>query len=201
MIIGLTGSIATGKSTVGKMFQEEGCYLIDADELVHRLYRNDSPLIGKLTELFSRDILDSDGNIDREKLRKLVLNNREKLKKLEDIVHPEVEKLRNRIIKQIKEHNKDAIIVYEVPLLFEKGLHKSGMFDSIVVVYARPEQEIERLMNQRNMNREEAKRLIFLQMPIDEKIKLADEVIDNSGKLSDTRKQVKKLIEKLKKQK
>ncbi len=196
ILIGLTGSIATGKSTVAELFKREGCHVIDADELTHRLYRKGSPVVDKLTETFSKEILDGDGNIDRNRLRTIVLNDREKLKILESIVHPEVEKLRNRMIEKIKKENRDAIVVYEVPLLFEKGLQ--GMFDYVVVVYAAKEQEIERLMKQRNIDRKEAERLLSLQIPIEEKVKMADFVIDNSGDLEDTHKQVKRLIRKLK---
>jgi dephospho-CoA kinase len=196
LFIGLTGSIATGKSTVGKIFKELGCYVIDADGIAHKAYEKGTKAYKSIVEEFGKNILDKDGNIDRKKLGGVVLDNKELLKKLEAIVHPEVERIRNNIIEDIKKKNKNAIIIYDVPLLFEKNLE--GMFDYTIVVYADKDTEIKRLMERNGLKKDEAIKRILLQIPIEDKAKKADFVIDNSGSLNDTRKQVKDLFEKLK---
>ncbi len=195
MLIGLTGSVATGKTTAAKLFKELGCYVINADELAHAAYKPHSKAYKKIVEAFSENILKEDGTIDREKLRKIVLNDKDKLRLLESIVHPEVERLRKETISQITKKDRDAIIVYEVPLLFEKNLQ--DLFDYTVVVYASADQQIERLTGQRNMDRKEAEKLINLQMPISEKAKLADFVLYNTSSPEKLKPQVEEILRKI----
>ena len=191
--IGLTGSIATGKSTVAQMFKERGFYVIDADELAHSVYKRGEKPYFKLIEVFGREILDENGEIDRKKLGSLVINYGEKLKVLESIVHPEVERKRRVIIEDIKRREPNAVVIYDVPLLFEKNLEK--LFNCVIVVYVKPEIQIERLIKRDGIKEEEAKRKIALQLPIERKKEMADVVIDNSDGIECTRKQVEKIAE------
>ena len=195
-LIGLTGSIATGKSTVARMFKESGFYVIDADELAHSVYRKGEKSYFRLIEVFGRGILDERGEMDRKKLGTLVIKDRDKLKILEGIVHPEVERKREEIIESIKKKNPDALVIYDVPLLFEKNLEE--LFDCVIVVYTEPERQIKRLMERDGITEDEAKRKIAMQLSIEKKRELADVVIDNSNGIDYTRKQVKEIAEKIK---
>ncbi len=195
LFIGLTGSIATGKSTVAKIFEKFNCYVIDADKLAHSVYKKGQPAYYKIIKEFGEDVLDSSLSVDRKKLGDIVLKDKNKLSKLELIVHPEIEKMRNTEIENILRKDKNAIVVYDVPLLFEK--HLEDMFDYTVVVYTDKETEIKRLTEREQITQEEAKERISLQMPIEQKIGLADFVIDNSKDLDNTEQQVKKIVFKL----
>ena len=194
--IGLTGSIATGKSTVARMFEEFGCYVIDADKLVHEIYKQGEEGYAKVVKAFGNEILDKNKNIDRKKLAQIVLKDKEKLKKLESIVHPIVEKKRNEILNKIAKSKKDAIVIYDVPLLFEKGMQ--DMFDCVIVVWTDKKTQIKRLIKRNNLSKEEAEKRINLQMSIDKKRELADIVIDNSKSLDYTKKQVLSIIQDIK---
>ncbi|MGC8789953.1 MAG: dephospho-CoA kinase [Desulfurella sp.] len=196
MRVGLTGSIATGKSTVANMFKELGAYVIDADEIAHDALKKNQNTHKQIIEVFGESILDENGNIDRKKLGAIVFNDKQKLTLLESIIHPFVQQKRREIEESILKKEKNAIIIYDVPLLFEKHLEDS--FDKIIVVYAKKEIQIERLMKRQNLTYDEALKLINLQMDIEEKKQRADFVIDNSYSLEDTKKQVAKLFEKIK---
>ncbi len=196
MLVGLTGSIATGKSTVAKIFKKLGCYIIDADDIAHRAYEKGTKSYKKIVEEFGKEILDKNDNIDRKKLGRIVLNNKKLLEKLESIVHPEVERIRNAAIEDITKKDKNAIIIYDVPLLFEKNLE--GMFDYTIVVYADMDTEIKRLIERNSIDKKEAIKRILLQMSIEEKKKKADFVIDNSGSLDSAKRQIQDLFFKLK---
>lgn len=196
LFVGLTGSIATGKSTVAKFLKALGCYIIDADDIAHTVYKRGTKSYRKIIEKFGKNILDKNSSIDRKKLGNIVLKDRKKLIKLEEIVHPEVEHLRNKMIEEIVTKDRHAIIIYDVPLLFEKNLN--GLFDCTVVVYTDKDTEIGRLMTRNSFDKDEAIKRISLQMPIEEKIERADFVIDNSGSLDSTKKQTEKLFLSLK---
>ncbi|WP_022671355.1 dephospho-CoA kinase [Hippea alviniae] len=197
--IGLTGSIATGKSTVAKIFEEFGCYVIDADKLVHKIYEKGEEGYKRVVEAFGNAILYENRNIDRKKLAEIVLKDKEQLKKLESIVHPIVERKRNEILSKIAKSKKDAIVIYDVPLLFEKDMQ--SMFDCVIVVWTDRETQIKRLMKRNNLSKEEAEKRINLQMSIDKKRELADIVIDNSKDLDYTKKQVLSIIQDIKQNK
>ena len=197
LFIGLTGSIATGKSFAAKEFKKLGCYVIDADELAHKALMKDSNIYHRIVSIFGNKIVDKDGNIDRNRLGKIVLNDKEKLKLLEDIVHPEIRRLRNKRIDDIIKKNKNAIVIYDVPLLFEKKMQ--NMFDYTIVVYAPFDIQIKRLMARNSLSYNEAKKRISIQMPISKKIESADFVIDNSGSAEKTKDQIKEIFNRLKK--
>lgn len=195
LFVGLTGSIATGKSSVAKIFSELGFSVIDADYLAHKAYEKGQKAYDKIVKEFGSDILDNHMNIDRKKLGKIVLQNKEQLSKLESIVHPEIEKIRNSELKKIERVDKNAIVIYDIPLLFEKNLKK--MFDVTIVVYTDKKTQIERLMKRDGLSKKEAEKRINLQIPVEQKIKMADFAIDNSKDIDYTKKQVEKLAFKL----
>lgn len=197
LFVGLTGSIATGKSFAAKEFLKLGCYVIDADQLAHRTLMRDSNIYRRIVNIFGDEIVNERGNIDRNKLGKIVLNDKEKLKLLEDMVHPEVKRLRNKEIDDIIKKDKNAIIIYDVPLLFEKKMQ--NMFDYTIVVYAPFDIQIKRLMARDSLSYDEAKKRIFLQMPTAKKVESADFVIDNSGSKEKTKNQIKEIFNRLKK--
>lgn len=195
MRVGLTGSVATGKSTVASIFKEFGVYIIDADEISHNALAKGEITYKKVLDKFGDKILDDNGNIDRKKLGNIVLKDKTKLAILESIIHPYVQEKRREIEKSILEKDKNAIIIYDVPLLFEKHLESS--FDKIIVVYTNKPTQIERLMKRQNLTSDEALNLINLQMDIEGKKRRADFVINNSYSIEDTRKQVKEIFKKL----
>ncbi len=194
MRIGLTGSIACGKSTVSNMFKELGAYIIDSDEIAHEALKKTEKPYKEVLEIFGDSILDEQGNIDRKKLGKIVLSDKSKLAILESIIHPYINQKRKEIEDAIFKENKNAIIIYDVPLLFEKQLEKN--FDKIIVVYANKNAQIERLTKRQNLTYDEALKLIGLQMDVEEKKKRADFVIDNSYSLGETKKQVLEIFKK-----
>ncbi len=191
--IGLTGSIGTGKSTVAKIFQELGAYVIDADKVVHELLKRED-VKEKIREAFG-DVFDSKGEVDRKKLASIVFNNPEKKKVLENILHPLVFQEINRFFKEIEEKDPEAVAIAEVPLMIETGSYKN--YDKIIVVYAPEELQLKRLL-EKGMSKEEAIKRIKSQMPIDEKVKYADIVIENTSTLEDLRKKVEEVYKKLK---
>ncbi|GAB6065492.1 dephospho-CoA kinase [Aquifex pyrophilus] len=190
--VGLTGNIGCGKSTVADMFRSLGAYVMDADKVIHSFYRKGHPVYEKVVSLFGREILDEKGNIDRKKLADIVFKDKEKLKKLEEITH---KALYEEIEKVLKNLSEDTIFILEASLLVEKGSYKN--YDKLIVVYAPYEVCKERALR-RGMSEEDFERRWKNQMPIEEKVKFADYVIDNSGSLEETFKQVKEVFEKLK---
>lgn len=183
-LIGLTGNIATGKSTVAKMLEELGATVIDADALVHELQRQGTPVFDDIVTAFGSGILDRAGEIDRKALGTIVFADPEKLRTLESIVHPAVLIESARRIMEAP----TSIVVYEAIKLIEAG--RAEMCDALWVVIARSDVQLQRLMRDRYMSEAEARQRIEAQPPQSEKIKLATVVIDNSGLLADTQRQV-----------
>jgi dephospho-CoA kinase len=183
-LIGLTGNIATGKSTVAKMLEELGATVIDADALVHELQRPGTPVFNAIVAAFGSGILDRAGEIDRKALGSIVFADPEKLRTLEDIVHPAVLIESARRITEAP----TPIVVYEAIKLIEAG--RAEMCDALWVVTARSDVQLHRLMRDRRMSEAEARQRIEAQPPQSEKIKRATVVIDNSGVLANTQKQV-----------
>ena len=187
LIIGLTGGIASGKSTVANFFKELGAYLIDWDELAHEVVRPHSKAWKRIVEHFGPGVLNEDLSLNRQKLGEIVFVEREKLEKLNQIVHPEVIKEDGKRVNEIKKINPKAIIIKDIPLLIEVGLQKK--VDKVIVVYASQENRLRRLLKQ-GFTLEQAKRRIEAQLPLEEKIKFADFVVYNDGSLEETRRQV-----------
>lgn len=189
--VGLTGGIACGKSTVAEMFVKNGAHLIDFDRLAHEAQEPGKPAWPEIVKFFGKEILSPDGKINRVKLGNIVFADKKKLTKLNKIVHPLV--YREWLSRQEKISRKDhhAIIIADVPLLFEGGMQH--LFDLTVLVLIAPEEQIRRLMARNHISREEAEKRLKSQMPIDEKNALADIVIDNKNSIFQTEKTVKKV--------
>lgn len=189
-IIGLTGGIASGKSTVARMLVEKGAYVIDADELAREVVEPGREAWQEIVDWFGKGILQADGSIDREKLAEIVFNDRKKLRKLNSIVHPRVGKQLLVRTAEIGEKNPDAIIVYDVPLLIEAGM--ADIVDIVLLVYVPPEIQIERQQKRDGISRTAAETRLRAQMPLDDKRKMAHVVIDNSGTIAATAEEVEK---------
>jgi dephospho-CoA kinase len=193
--VGLTGGIACGKTTVVQMFVRHGAYLIDLDKLAQDVVAPQLPAWQEIVELFGDNILLVDGNINRNKLAKIVFADKEKLKKLNNIVHPRVLAQWSKSLETIEKKNKKAIVISEVPLLFEENLQK--MVDLSILVVITPTEQINRLMMRNDLTEDEAKRRLQSQLPIEEKIKMADIVIENRGAQAETEKIVVKVWKEL----
>jgi dephospho-CoA kinase len=193
--IGLTGGIASGKSTVAAMLREMGFAVLDADSLAHKLIEPAQAAYAEVLREFGPSILDANGGVDRGKLGAIVFADHWKLERLNGIVHPRV---KAEILRQFEEwsrNGKPAAFV-EAALLVEAGYVKE--LDGLVVAWSRAEQQVARL-RERGLSEEDARKRIAAQLPVDEKLKLATEKIDCSGSLEETRRQVKVLAEKLRK--
>ncbi len=195
IIVGLTGSVGTGKSTVANLFGEMGAHVIDWDELARKVTRPHSKAWEQIVEHFGKSILNDDLTINRRKLADIVFCDREKLRTLNEIVHPEVIEEDEKITSEIKSRDPDALIIKDIPLLFE--LTHPIYLDKIVVVYASEQTQLRRL-EQKGMSREDAKRRIKSQFPLEKKMKSADFVVNNDGRLEETKKQVEEIYSLLK---
>jgi dephospho-CoA kinase len=190
IIVGLTGSVGTGKSTVTNFFRELGAYIIDWDELAREVTRPHLKAWKEIVEYFGKDFLNEDLAINRQKLAEMVFSDKEKVTKLNQIVHPEVFKEDEIITNEIKSLDPDALIIKDIPLLFELTLPL--FVDKVVVVSASEQTQLRRL-EEKGMSREDAKNRIKSQLPLEEKIKSADFVINNDGPLEETKKQVEEI--------
>ncbi|MHB8772148.1 MAG: dephospho-CoA kinase [Syntrophales bacterium] len=193
--VGLTGGIASGKSTVARMLADKGAVVIDFDELAHSVEEPEGSVWQAIVENFGRDILGADGAIDRRKLGAIVFADRRKRELLNRLVHPAVlAEWRERLAK-IRAERPEAIVLSDIPLLFEVDL--KPLVDLVLVVYASPEEQIRRLMARNGYSREEATARLASQMPIEAKLLAADIVLRNDGSPEETRGSVDDLWEQL----
>jgi dephospho-CoA kinase len=190
IIIGLTGSIAMGKSTVTQMFRDEGVPCFDADAAVHILQGPGGALVEEIEAIFPGST--GPKGVDRQKLGNIVLADKAQLAQLEAIIHPAVAKMRNEFLKQ---HQHAPIILFDIPLLFEKGGH--ALVDTIIVVSATPEEQRRRALTRDGMTAEKFAHILSLQTPDAEKRARAHHVIDTGGELDETRKQVRDILAQL----
>jgi dephospho-CoA kinase len=197
IIVGLTGSVGTGKSTVTNFFRELGAYIIDWDELAREKIRPHSKAWEKIIDYFGKNILNDDLTINRQKLAETVFTDKGKVTELNQIVHPEVFKEDERITNEIKNRDPDALIIKDIPLLFE--LTYPIVVDKTVVVSASEQTQLTRL-EEKGMSRDDAKNRMKSQLPLEQKIKSADFVIDNNGPLEETKRQVEDIYSLLKKE-
>ena len=197
IIVGLTGSVGTGKSTVAGFFEELGAYVIDWDKLARDVVRPHSSAWKEIVEYFGKDVLNKDLTINRQKLANTVFTEKNRVAKLNQIVHPEVFKEDERITNEIKNRDPDALIIKDIPLLFEVGL--SIFVDKIVVVSASEEVQLQRL-EEKGMSRDDAESRIRSQLPLEEKNESADFVINNNGPLEETKRQVEEIYSLLRKE-
>lgn len=184
--LGLTGNIASGKSTVGKMLLTLGVYkYIDADTVVHNLYLPGQPLVARLAQEFGSQILDADGGVDRKTLGDLVFNDAEKLRRLELLVHPAVQEA---VISQIRDIPDEKVGVLDAVKLIESGY--APLCHGIWIVRCSEQTQLRRLVEQRGMREEEARMRLAAQPPLEPKLAQATAVIDNDGTIEDLQRQV-----------
>jgi dephospho-CoA kinase len=206
---GLTGGIAVGKSVVGKMFVDLGAQVIQADEISHQLMRPVEAVYDEVVRTFGAGILDPDGKINRARLAEVAFGSLgatgavarpSRVQELNRIVHPAVIRRQEEWMVQVAKNDPHAIAIVEAALIVEAGM--SSNLDEVIVVTCRPEQRVERLARRLNLDektaRNEGARRMAAQLPDEEKIKAADYVIDNSGPLEETRRQVEAVYTKLK---
>jgi dephospho-CoA kinase len=182
--VGLTGGLASGKSTVARMLEARGVPVFDADAAVHELYRPGQEGARVVSELFGPAVLDAEGGVDRRQLAELVLDDSEARSRLEAAIHPMV---RHRVAAWLGSLGSESIVVVEAALLVETGSYRD--YDVLVVVWCEPEQQFERALA-RGVPPERARRFLAAQTPLDRKRQLADVVVDNRGNLEDLEEEV-----------
>lgn len=187
MIIGLTGSIASGKSTVAKMLKEYGLPIVDADVVARVVVEPGTPTLAKIAEAFGQDVITENGEMDRTKVGSIIFHDESKRKVLNEIIHPAI---RAEMLRQRDEHlaNGAKTVIMDIPLLFESKLQH--YVEKILVVTVSEETQLKRLMERNELSKEEAIARISSQLPLSEKEKGADAVINNNGSFEETRQQL-----------
>ncbi|KAA0258624.1 dephospho-CoA kinase [Deferribacter autotrophicus] len=196
LYLGLTGNIASGKSTVAKMFESLGCYTIDADEISRIVMKKGEKAYFKIIEAFGEKILDENGEIDRGKLKEIVFNDDSKRVVLEQIVHPAIRDYERKLVSEIKGRDSQAIILTQAALIIEKK--SFDRFDGIILVYVDRKSQLERLLKRDGIDKELAEKIIASQMPYEEKVKYANFIIDNSKDLEHLKSEVNRVYNVLK---
>lgn len=192
--VGLTGGIASGKTTVAAMFRARGCTILEADRIAHRLMEPGTDAHEKIVEAFGREILLPDGSIDRQRLAAIVFAGAARRVELERILHPLVIIALDAELARRANEGPESIVIVEAALLVEARYHT--LLDKLVVTWCRPGQQRERLLA-KGFTREQAEQRIAAQMPGEEKRRLADYVIDCSGSLAETERQVEEVFQSL----
>ncbi len=197
LLVGVTGGIASGKTAVANMLEELGAAVIDFDVISRQVVEPNKPAWKQIVDYFGRQVLQEDGNLDRKKLSDIVFNDLEKRKKLESFIHPQIQVEFTAQLNDIVADDPNAIVLVVIPLLIELNLQY--LFHELLVVYVPQEGLAERLARRDGISKEQATNMLSSQLPIEEKAGYADFVINNEGSLEDTRREVKKLWENLKK--
>jgi dephospho-CoA kinase len=187
IVAGLTGGIASGKSTVSGFFKEAGAFIIDADRIAHEVVKRGLPAHDEIIRQFGSKVLLPGGELNRILLGDIIFKDPEKKIILNSIVHPHVKRRADQDLKQIEQNHPDAVVILDVPLLFESGMQIRT--SEVILVYVPEQIQLERLMHRNHFSREDALARIRSQMPIEEKKNLATILIDNSGTISDTQAQ------------
>ncbi|MGG0728257.1 dephospho-CoA kinase [Bacillus paramycoides] len=187
VVVGLTGGIASGKSTVSQMFREIHIPVIDADIIAREVVERGKLAYNKIVEVFGTEVLQKDGELDRPKLGSVVFYNEEKRLQLNKIVHPAVREEMNEQKEMYIKEGMQAVVL-DIPLLFESKL--TNLVDRVLVVAVTPNTQLERLMKRNDFSEKEATARIQSQMPLEEKVKMADEVIYNDGTIVETKTQL-----------
>ncbi|MEJ2110845.1 MAG: dephospho-CoA kinase [Acidobacteriota bacterium] len=193
--VGLTGNIATGKSHVSKAFAELGAHIIDADLIAHEILCSGTETYTKVVKTFGREILNTDGSVNRKALGSIVFSDPKKRLLLNKMMHPAIGVEIRRRIEALERTTRRGIAIIEAALMVEVGSHKK--YHLLVVVKCRTSLQVARLVNRDNLSEEDAKARIQSQMAMDEKSKLADFIIDTSGTLKETQDQVQTIYKKL----
>lgn len=186
--VGLTGSIAVGKSFVLSIFRELGCVTFDADKIAHFVMEPGRAAYQDIVSEFGQGVVADDSSIDRVKLGAIVFADADRRKRLNEIVHPRVIEEQNRLLQEAEKSDPNGVAIVDAALMIESGGYKR--FDKIIVVFCDPEMQIERLMRRNQITRAEAELRIAAQMPSEEKRRYADYEIDTSGAFDQTRKLV-----------
>ena len=190
--VGLTGGIASGKSTVSGMFTDLDVPVIDADLIAREVVAPGSRALGAIVDAFGEEILTDNKSLNRARLAEIVFSDPPKKKILEGILHPEIIAEQDRRLRDLEREGGTPVAIVDAAVMIESGSWKR--FDSLVVVDCDESQQICRLRRRNGMNEEEAIKRVNAQMPLSEKVKYADHVIDNRGSIDDTRKQVEELM-------
>lgn len=197
-LVGLTGGIASGKSLVTRVLRDRGAHIIDADRIVHDLLSNGQDVHRHVAEHFGGDILAPDGTVDRRKLGEIVFSDPAQRAWLNQCIHPRVFEAYQQQVRHLADRDPAGIVVLDAALLIETGYHRR--MDSIIVVYATEQDQLRRLMARDGFTEEQALARIRSQMPLEEKKKLADFVINNTGTREDSERQARVIFEKLQQQ-
>jgi len=183
--VGLTGSIAVGKSHVCDVFRELGCRVLDADRTARDVVRKGTPGLSKIVEAFGQSVIAADGELDRPKMAAIVFADEEKRLLLNSIVHPLVFEAQNQWLADREAEDPDGIAIVDAALMIESGGYKR--FDKLIVVWCEPDIQLQRLKRRDRLSEDEAEKRVRSQMPQDEKKKFADFLIDTSGSFESTR--------------
>ncbi len=190
---GLTGSIASGKSTVAKMFTNRGGHIIDTDLIAREVVEPGMPALRDIEEAFGSNMLHSDGTLNREALREVIVHDSEKRKKLDAITHPRINEMVYHKLEAFRKNEDGMPIFVDVPLLYETGWN--NFFDSSVLVYVTADVQLKRLMARDGLDEKTARATIATQMSLEEKKTMAAYIIDNSGTLEETEKEAQNVFE------
>ncbi len=196
LVIGLTGGVASGKTTVSEVLKEEGAILIDADQIARDLVQPQTPAWQELVRAFGNEILDQQGSIHRQKLASLIFSNPRQRSLLNRILHPRIKEEIGRRLKGIQQKDPEAIVVIDAPLLIETGGHRE--MDKVIVVACTETQQIERLRRRSQLSEDQARAMLSSQMPLEEKKRVADYVIGNDGSPEETRRKARDIFRELK---
>lgn len=195
MRIGLTGGIATGKSTVSRMLQARGVHVVDADVIARDVMNPGQPLLGAVASRFGAEFLLPEGGLDRRRMAEHIFNRPEERAALNAIVHPAIRAEIRRQVDEREATDPNAIVAADIPLLYESGLEE--LYERIVVVYVPRELQLTRLIRRDGLSPEQAQSRLNAQLDIEDKKRRADYVIDNSGTPEETERQVASLLESL----
>ncbi len=193
--VGLTGSIAVGKTFVCDVFRELGCHVLDADQTARDVVRRDTVGLARIVEEFGVGVIDADGELDRAKLGAIVFADEKKRLRLNSIVHPLVIAAQDQWLRERESADPDGIAIIDAALMIESGGYKR--FDTLIVVWCEPEIQLERLMKRNGLTEADAMQRIATQMPQEEKKQFADLLIDTSNGFEDTRRQVAEIFREL----
>ena len=197
LIVGLTGGVASGKTAISQVLREEGAHIIDADQIARELVQTHQPAWSELIKAFGKEILQENGSIHRKKLANKVFLDSKKRELLNQILHPRIKEEMERRTKEIGQKDPEAIVVIDAALLVELGDQRD--LDKLIVVASTQTQQIERLKGRDGVTLEEAMRILSSQMPLEEKVKLADYVIRNEGSIEEVKKRAKEVFKELRK--
>jgi dephospho-CoA kinase len=197
LIVGLTGGVASGKTAVSQVLKKEGAYIIDADQIAREIVQPHKPAWKELIRAFGKEILQENELIHRKKLADKVFEDPEQRKILNQILHPRIKEVIDRRTTEIGRKDPEAIVVIDAPLLIESEGHRG--LDKLIVVTSTRAQQIKRLKDRDGVNPKRALKVISSQMPVEEKVRLADFVIRNEGSLEEAKKRAKGIFRELKK--